>query len=80
MLKVSDNFRGAALMMASMAAYVLNDTLAILVSDSLGIFQVMFSCAVCEDDARAAAGDRGKSGGCALEKPKKLIAEKRIFR
>ena len=42
MLKVSDNFRGAALMMASMAAYVLNDTLVILMSDSLGIFQVMF--------------------------------------
>ena len=42
MLKGSDNFRGAALMMASMAAYVLNDTLVILVSDSLSIFQVMF--------------------------------------
>ena len=42
MLKVSDNFRGAALMMASMAAVVLNDTLVILVSDSLNIFQVIF--------------------------------------
>ena len=42
MLKVSDNFRGAALMVASMAAYVLNDTLVILLSGSLGILQVMF--------------------------------------
>ena len=42
MLKVSDNFRGAGLMAASMAAYVLNDVIVILVSGSLSIFQVMF--------------------------------------
>lgn len=42
MLKGSDNFRGAALMAASMAAYVLNDTIIILLSGSLSIFQVMF--------------------------------------
>ena len=42
MLNMSDNVRGAALMMASMAAVVLNDTLVILVSDSLSVFQVMF--------------------------------------
>ncbi len=39
---MSDNFRGAALMMASMAAFVLNDTIVVMVSDSLSIFQVMF--------------------------------------
>jgi len=42
MLKVSDNYRGAALMVASMAAYVLNDTIVIVMSHSLSIFQVMF--------------------------------------
>jgi drug/metabolite transporter (DMT)-like permease len=42
MLKVSDNFRGAGLMAASMAAYVLNDVIVILLSGSLSIFQVMF--------------------------------------
>ena len=42
MSKVSDNVRGAALMAASMAGYVLNDTMVKLLSDSLSIFQVMF--------------------------------------
>ena len=42
MAKVSDNFRGAALMVASMVTYVLNDTIVIVLSGSLGIFQVMF--------------------------------------
>lgn len=42
MTKVSDNFRGAALMMVSMAGYVLNDTLVKVASDNLNLFQVMF--------------------------------------
>ena len=42
MLMGSDNFRGAALMVASMATFVLNDTIVKLVSGSLSIFQVMF--------------------------------------
>lgn len=42
MMKGSDNFRGAALMMASMAAYVLNDAAVKLVSETLGLFQIMF--------------------------------------
>jgi len=42
MANVSDNFRGAALMSASMAGFVLNDTMVKLVSDNLSIFQVMF--------------------------------------
>jgi drug/metabolite transporter (DMT)-like permease len=42
MLKVSDNFRGAALMAACMAAYVFNDAIVIVLSGSLSIFQFMF--------------------------------------
>lgn len=41
MKDVSDNFRGAALMMASMAGYVLNDTMVKLLSDDLNLFQVL---------------------------------------
>ncbi len=38
----SDNFRGAALMTASMAGYVLNDATVRLVATDLNLFQVMF--------------------------------------
>ena len=38
----SDNFRGAALMAASMAAFVLNDTLIKLASENLSLFQAVF--------------------------------------
>jgi len=38
----SDNFRGAALMVASMAAFVLNDTLIKLASENLSLFQAVF--------------------------------------
>jgi len=41
MMNPSDNFRGAALMAASMAAYVMNDATIRLVSSDLGIFQIM---------------------------------------
>jgi len=42
MMKTSDNFRGAALMAASMAFYVTNDSLVKLVAGNLGLFQIMF--------------------------------------
>jgi drug/metabolite transporter (DMT)-like permease len=42
MMKGSENFRGAALMAASMAFFVTNDSLVKLASDSLGLFQIMF--------------------------------------
>ncbi len=41
MLKGSGNFSGAMLMTASMAFFVINDSLIILASDSLGLFQIM---------------------------------------
>ncbi len=41
MVKLSDNFRGAALMTASMAGYVFNDALVKLVSENLGLYQIM---------------------------------------
>ena len=41
MLKGSDNFRGAALMAASMAFFVINDSLVKLASDNLGLFQII---------------------------------------
>jgi drug/metabolite transporter (DMT)-like permease len=42
MIKPSDNFRGAALMAASMACYVANDSMVKLVADNLGLFQIIF--------------------------------------
>lgn len=42
MLKVSDNIRGAALMAASMAGFVLNDAIVKLLAGNLSLFQVMF--------------------------------------
>lgn len=42
MSQTSDNFRGATLMVASMACFVLNDTFIKLAADKLSIFQVMF--------------------------------------
>jgi len=42
MINASDNFRGAALMAASMAAYVLNDGVMKFTSDDLSLFQAIF--------------------------------------
>ena len=42
MVNVSDNIRGAALMAASMACYVLNDAVVRTVASDLGLFQIMF--------------------------------------
>jgi len=42
MVKASDNFRGALLMSASMAGFVINDAFVKLLSDRLEVFQVMF--------------------------------------
>jgi len=42
MMKASDNFRGAALMAASMACFVINDSMVKLVSENLGLFQIIF--------------------------------------
>lgn len=42
MVALSDNVRGAALMTASMAGFVVNDALVKLVSGDLSVFQVMF--------------------------------------
>lgn len=41
MIKSSDNFRGAALMAASMACYVTNDSLVKLVAGNLGLSQII---------------------------------------
>jgi len=38
----TDNVRGVALMSASMAAFVLNDTLIKIAAEDLNLFQVMF--------------------------------------
>ncbi len=41
MTQTSDNFRGALLMAASMAGYVLNDSFVRTVSEGMGLFQIM---------------------------------------